>query len=361
MSNAALSRGWSLALPFLTGGAVAVALSVALALWHGADELGSAAPFISASTAPPVVASLRVERATPTPSTKVSALALSPDGAWLGSTGEDGVIRVRSTATGAEVLALKGHGGRPGTALTFSGDSRQVISGGLDSEVHAWDIASQKGTLNLRAHEHGVQAVSISADGSLIASAGQETRIMLWAAGSGQLEAILSGHGDFVNDLAFSPDGTRLASAGADRRVLLWDVGAKKVALELSGHAAAVEKVRFVDASTLITADSEGAVILWDLSSGRERERLVGHRTSVTAMAVSPSGEKLATASDDNQVLVWDIPSGKVLESFSGPSGAVGSLLFGANGQLLVGGLRNDVSEWDANRGASPTAWTAKN
>src|SRR5690606_25939370 len=127
----------------------------------------------------------------------------------------DGTIRVRSVR-GPNVLEIEAHHGLPVTALAFSADGQSLISGGSDSEIRVWDLATGESVLRLRGHEHGVTALALSPGGSMLVSAGQGTRIMLWDARTGKLQGVISGHSDFVEDLAFSPDGTRLASAGAD-------------------------------------------------------------------------------------------------------------------------------------------------
>lgn len=67
----------------------------------------------------------------------VDDMALSPDGHWVALGCKDGVVRLLAAATGAEVLALKGHKG-PVTAVAFSRDGRLLASGGDDGTIHVW-------------------------------------------------------------------------------------------------------------------------------------------------------------------------------------------------------------------------------
>jgi hypothetical protein len=69
--------------------------------------------------------------------TPVNDAALSPDGHWLAVACEDGRVRVYAAATGAEVLALKGHTG-PVNGVAFSKDGRLLASAGEASDIRVW-------------------------------------------------------------------------------------------------------------------------------------------------------------------------------------------------------------------------------
>src|SRR5262249_43639658 len=70
-------------------------------------------------------------------------LAFSPDGEWVGCCGQDGTAVLWNTRTGEPRFLSEEVLRRP-TALTFTRDGKQLISGHRDGSVRFWDVASQR-------------------------------------------------------------------------------------------------------------------------------------------------------------------------------------------------------------------------
>jgi hypothetical protein len=81
--------------------------------------------------------------------TSVRALAFSPDGRWLCTSGQDRSVRLWEVATLGEVLRLPGHVvgiGRLGrTVVSFGADSRTVLSSGPDAQAYLWTLRPATG------------------------------------------------------------------------------------------------------------------------------------------------------------------------------------------------------------------------
>jgi WD40 repeat protein len=58
------------------------------------------------------------------------------------------------------------------------------------------------------------------------------------------------------------------------------------------------------------------------LASGRELRTLSGHSGPLTAVAVSPDGQRAVSASHDQTLKVWDLASGAFLATFTFDSAA---------------------------------------
>ena len=56
---------------------------------------------------------------------------------------------------------------------------------------------------------------------------------------------------------------------------------------------------------------------VWDLGSGRELRTLSGHTEGVSAVAVTPDGQRAVSTSDDGTLKVWDLETEEVLATFT--------------------------------------------
>ena len=143
----------------------------------------------------------------------------------------------------------------------------------------------------------------------------------------------LTGHGGPVRGIDVSPDGSRLLTASFDYSVGLWQAGAP---VWLEAHDAAVNAVRFIDASTAVSAGDDNHVRLWDLERGVS-ERLGSHRAKVVSLALSPDRSLVASASWDGRIGLWPV-SGAPARFLEGHSAGVNDVVFSADGARLYSG-----------------------
>ena len=103
-----------------------------------------------------------------------------------------------------------------------------MVSGGFDTTVRVWDVASGKQIGNtLTGHTKLVRSVAFSPDGVVVASGGDNGEVRLRDSRTGQeLGSPFTGHTRQVAGLAFQPDGHQLASASWDSTIRLWPAGA---------------------------------------------------------------------------------------------------------------------------------------
>jgi WD40 repeat protein len=120
----------------------------------------------------------------------------SPDGKHLAAAGQEGVVQLYDTATGADALTLK----------------------------KVWDTQTGKELLHWAGHKTAVWCAVFNPTGKVLATVGADGTVRLWAADTGKELCVIEKQTHAVQCVAFSPDGKRLATAGADQAVRVWDV-----------------------------------------------------------------------------------------------------------------------------------------
>lgn len=74
----------------------------------------------------------------------ISALAMSPDGRYLASAGEDLAINLWDLGSGRRIKKMLGHAATV-YSMTFSNESSMLVTGGSDWTVRCWDVKGAGG------------------------------------------------------------------------------------------------------------------------------------------------------------------------------------------------------------------------
>ena len=176
----------------------------------------------------------------------VRALAFSPDGRRVASSGDDRSVQYRDSTTGSLLHGLEGHT-EIVQALAWTPDGTRIASAGRDDAIRVWDSASGHLLHCVPTLPGGVRALGWDSGGRRLAAAvGLDVLILDPAAA--QSLATLRGHTEFVAAASFSPDGARLASGGDDRSVRLWDPLTARPVHRLAGHTGWVNAVAWAPA-----------------------------------------------------------------------------------------------------------------
>ena len=117
----------------------------------------------------------------------------------------------------------------------------------------------------------------------------------------------------------------------------------------LGGLGSSISSVAFSsDGTKIASGSSDSTIRLWDLASGKELSVLRGHESEVVSVAFSPDGKTLASGSDDKSIRIWDIASAKELSVLRGHKSGVTSVAFGSDGtKLASGSYDKSIRLWD--------------
>jgi WD40 repeat protein len=152
-------------------------------------------------------------------------VAWSPDGATIAAGyGEEGggVVLLDPQSLATVRRWPHGHGGAL-TSVTFSPDSRRLLTTSQDQFVRVWDAATGTHLHDLVGHGNTLFCAAYSPDGRRIASGGRDDNVRIWDAETFEPVARLGGHENYIYSLAWRADSQQLISGSGDDTVRVWD------------------------------------------------------------------------------------------------------------------------------------------
>ena len=335
--------------------------------------------------------------ATFTSETRVTALAFSPDGNIVASSGVDRNISLWSVNTGMRLALFRGLD-KVVSNLRFSRDGMRLLSRGGErgawrgrrlshgshsaGENKVWDIVRgsafdfseemmseffmkeeplivaeletdgiefgfRAGEIDYSGHLDPIQCASMSSDGQQIASGSgtgyepnpvgeQENEVRLWDACNGACLAIFRGHEAFVTSVVFSPDGRSIASGSADGTIRIWDLNHRGAGPTLHGHLMNVHSLAFSpDGNTLVSGSHDCSIRLWSTLRGTQQKVLFGS-DPILEVVLSSDGRLIAGCSEGEIIVVWEISTGQTITFGRSGCDVIGPHAFSPCGRYIT-------------------------
>ncbi len=199
------------------------------------------------------------------PNVMITAL-FHPDGETAVISTLSGEILVWDFAANAISHRFVGHMS-PVWATALSPNGRFLLSGGDDDGLFLWDWASGELVQKFAGHEDTVTAVAFAPDGETAVSSGNEGLLMVWDTVTGAKLAQYPGHEGVRTRLALTQDGRYLISSGWDGQIIIRELASGDEIHRWSAHPDAfiMDMALSPDEKSMVTAATDGRVHQWRL------------------------------------------------------------------------------------------------
>jgi WD40 repeat protein/biotin carboxyl carrier protein len=262
----------------------------------------------------------------------VRALAVSGDGLWYASGGEDRRVAIRK-ADGQRRYWLHGGGDQQGTAhhgavtsIHFTPPTEPgmpgLVTSGRDNAVNVWHLNADRGTLSIShtGRTGEVAHLGISPDGRhVLFDHGEELRLLAREDGACAGSLPCRGQGRFQGLALFGPTGRLILAGGSNGRLQLFKVpeissssstarfAPGSVALLATPATPLVLSVGLMASLAENRTDTEPAA-LWNRDGHAVCQFHAPGTTPVTCGAFAPDGRVVFTGGTDRAVRVWPVP-----------------------------------------------------
>lgn len=141
----------------------------------------------------------------------------------------------------------------PVTAVALAEAGNEIYSGGIDNDIHVWDIRKCAITYSMVGHTDTISSLQISPDSQTLLSNSHDSTVRTWdirpfAPVDRHIKTFDGAPVGLEKNLiraSWNPTGERIAAGSGDRSVVVWDVKSGKLLYKLPGHKGTVNDVRF--------------------------------------------------------------------------------------------------------------------
>lgn len=199
-------------------------------------------------------------------------------------------------------------------AICFSPDSEVLLTGGYDSVIRAWNVATGAEIRSFIGHAGSISDLTFAPDGQSFVSVGDNTA-RLWSLSTGDLLRTLTVPGASITRVLFAPNTNQLVTADGSltNNIRVWDLSTGQT---LRSFGQFVQTFGFIAGGHLVTGGGDLAVKVWDIETGQVVRPLEGTTQIVVGLVTSPDSSEVTAGCFNGQVITWDATTGDVESQF---------------------------------------------
>lgn len=153
----------------------------------------------------------------------ITAIEFSRNGRLLALSDSNGEIRIMSATNGNEIARFFGREkGEEVLALAYSPDGHWLASSGPDRFMKLWDTGVEVKDKNLSKVVGSLKKLQFSTDSKWLLATGEDASIQIWSVSKGELVKTLKVPHNGISSFAISPMGDVIAVGGSDHKISLW-------------------------------------------------------------------------------------------------------------------------------------------
>jgi len=260
------------------------------------------------------------------PAARAGSLVYRPDGAFLVSRSDGGILSTASTPEWRLDRVL-GRGPQADlfadrvSAVTFNPDGTMLATGSGEpsrsGDITVFHTATGNPTATWRdCHSDTVVSLDFSPDGKQLASGAADKIARIIDISTGAQTGLFEGHTHYVNDVAFRSDGRVLATAGADGVVNAWDLTLGERKRKIEGWTKEVTSLQFIGATDRLVTSAGDCLIRIVTDAGGQQRSISGLPDFMQAVASTSDGGMIVAGGEDSFLRVWNGHDGKEIVSF---------------------------------------------
>lgn len=303
----------------------------------------------------------------------LTALAASPNGAYLAAGGNSGTIYVWDTASGALLRSWPAHY-KAVSCLVFSDSGGVLVSCGEDTLVCAWLLTEVLDTQ--RDHQAAAAAAAMST--------ARVEPLHTWSEHTLPVTCLC---------LGMSEGSAVLATASLDRSIKLWSLATGQLLRSITLPAGVTSVTMDAGEHVLLAGCADGSIYEASLVGAQQQQQGVmrgaaaaaaaaagggssgsssvvggpgsccyeGHVKAVSSLCITHDGEQLVSGCEDGTARVWDLRSRQCLRVITAPNKApVSGVLLVEAAAKLAGQSSSSSSSKQGPKRLQPLAQLAK-
>jgi WD40 repeat protein len=138
-----------------------------------------------------------------------------------------------------------------------------------------------------------------------------------------------------------NPSGKLVAAVGSEGWMKVFDLDSRRVTEDFPSAAGAVNVVRWMGESRLVTAGADRTVRI--LEPGKPVRKLLGAAGEILSLAVASAGDIAVVGSADRHARVFDLAGALSPNRLTGHAGGVSGLTFGADSGTVISAGQDNV------------------